>query len=402
MVSSPRVALLCSGLGRVSRGHEVFAQDLFTLLDGHLDITLFKGGGEPGPREQVVANIPRRSDLLDHIHPTTTGRWASSIIESERQRIEHETFAYACLQPLLSGDFDVIHCLEREVCEIVHRNRHLFRRIPKILFSNGGAIPGYELPPCDAVQEHSAYNLRYSDRRKAVLIPHGVDLQRFRPGIVSGFRQAHGIAKQAWVVVSVGTLDTQHKRMDHVIREVAPLHEVHLVLIGQEGDETPAIRELGRRLLGPRLTITRLAHADLPQALAACDVFVLGSLFETFGIAYIEAMAMGLPVVCTHHPNQRLIVKEGVFIDMAQAGALTRALESRTRAQWQELGQAGLQVVRQHHDLETLRMRYLQTYERLAADQAVLPREPWARRAHHHVEHFARQVQRLMRGYARR
>ena len=48
-----------------------------------------------------------------------------------------------------------------------------------------------------------------------------------------------------------------------------------------------------------------LPHDELPQAYAAADVFTLGSLHETFGIVYIEAMAMGLPVVCTQHPNQQ-------------------------------------------------------------------------------------------------
>ena len=42
----PKIALLCSGLGNIKRGHEIFAQDLFDLLKNDLDITLFKGGGE--------------------------------------------------------------------------------------------------------------------------------------------------------------------------------------------------------------------------------------------------------------------------------------------------------------------------------------------------------------------
>ena len=41
-----KIALLCSGLGHVDRGHEIFARDLFEMLKGSLDITLFKGGGQ--------------------------------------------------------------------------------------------------------------------------------------------------------------------------------------------------------------------------------------------------------------------------------------------------------------------------------------------------------------------
>jgi hypothetical protein len=75
------------------------------------------------------------------------------------------------LKPLLEGEFDVIHCLERDVCNIIYRHRHLFRKPPKIVFSNGGAIPAKNLPLCDFVQEHTDHNLSHSARDKAFMIP---------------------------------------------------------------------------------------------------------------------------------------------------------------------------------------------------------------------------------------
>ena len=44
-----------------------------------------------------------------------------------------------------------------------------------------------------------------------------------------------------------------------------------------------------------RIVFTRMENAELPAAYRAADVFTLGSLHETFGIVYIEAMAMELP-----------------------------------------------------------------------------------------------------------
>lgn len=110
-----RIALLCSGLGNIQRGHEIFARDLFSMISDSADITLFKGGGgEPAPREVVVDNIPRNSACLDEIHVAVSPKWAASVREQERSRIEHETFSYAALKPLLDASFDVIHCLEQE------------------------------------------------------------------------------------------------------------------------------------------------------------------------------------------------------------------------------------------------------------------------------------------------
>ena len=314
-----KVALLCSGLGQVVRGHEVFAQSLFDLLADSMDLTLLKGGGAPSERQWVVPNVSRHAPVLDHIHVSPSSKWADSIREQERHRIEHETFAWAALPLLLEGRFDVVHCLEQEVCNVIYPNRHVFEKVPKIVFSNGGAIPVSDLPQCDFVQEHTERNFQFSSRRKAFMIPHGVNFEQFRPGVVSQFRRQHGIAEDAFVVISVGTVGINHKRMDHVIREIAPLKDVHLIILGQESNETPIIKALGHALLGSRVTFAKVPHAELPQALAAANVFVLGSLFETFGIAYIEAMAMGLPVVCTSHINQRQIVKEGFCINMFRA-----------------------------------------------------------------------------------
>ncbi|MBL8349603.1 MAG: glycosyltransferase family 4 protein [Burkholderiaceae bacterium] len=396
-----KVALLCSGLGHVVRGHEVFARGLFDLLSGTLDMTLFKGAGDASERERVIPNLHRNSPCLDHIHTAVSPRWSTAVREQERSRIEHETFAYAALQPLLEGGFDVIHCLEMEVCNIVHDNRHLFERTPKIVFSNGGAIPARNLPRCDFVQEHTERNFAYSAKEKAFMIPHGVDLDRFHPGLQSDFRTRHSIPSDAFVVISVGTVSASHKRMDHVIREVAALKDAYLVIVGQESGETPAIKALGRDLMGDRVIFARLPHHELPSAYAAADVFVLGSTFETFGIVYIEAMAMGLPVVCTHHVNQRSIVKEGVFIDMSQPGALTAALRDTPRETFVELGRRGRARVEQHYDLRVLERQYVERYQTIADTPSNLPTYSMKTKLHANLRNALRRTLGAMHGHAR-
>jgi 1,2-diacylglycerol 3-alpha-glucosyltransferase len=375
-----KIALLCTGLGNIYRGHEIFARDLFTLVGGSLDITLFKGSGEPAPREVVIPNIARDTALLQHIQLPVSPKWHAMAVSQEQLRIEAETFAYAALRPLLEGEFDIIHCLEREVCEVLYGLRHLFRVTPKIVFSNGGAIPAAELPSCDFVQEHSPLNWRHSARRKAFMIPHGVDVNLFHPGVSSNFRAEHGIPDDAFVVISVGTVCYWHKRMDYVIREVAAHPNAHLVIVGQESADTPAIKALGEQLLPGRVTFTKMPHDRLPEAYAAADVFVLGSLFETFGIVYIEAMAMGVPVIATNHPNQRAIIEQGIFVDMAKPGALSAALREATPEQLRELGRRGREVAVREYDLEKLRQRYVEHYSAIAAAPARLPRYSFAKR----------------------
>lgn len=368
-----KIALLCSGLGHVDRGHEIFARDLFEMLKGTVDITLLKGGGSDTGGERVVDNIPRNSTLLAHIKLPVSPKWMSAAQEEERLRVETETFAYASLKPLLDGAYDVIHCLEQEVCNIVYAHRHLFEHTPKVIFSNGGALPARDLPDCDFVQEHTGYNLSRSKRDKAFMIPHGVDCSQFHPGVTTDFRQHHGIPSDAFVVISVGTVCYWHKRMDYVIREVAAVPGAYLVIVGQESADTAQIVKLGKELMGARIIFTRMPHDELPRAYKAADVFVLGSLFETFGIVYIEAMAMGLPVICTNHVNQRSIVRDGIFIDMSKSGALTAALRETDPVLLASLRTRGPENAAVYYDLPLLRQRYIDEYRRIAESPTILP-----------------------------
>jgi 1,2-diacylglycerol 3-alpha-glucosyltransferase len=395
-----KIALLCSGLGNVHRGHEVFARDLFGLIRESVDITLFKGGGDPAPKECVVDNIPRNSACLNNIHVAVSPKWIGALQEGERNRIEGETFAYAALKPLLEVEFDVIHCLEQEVCNVIYDHRHLFRRTPKILFSNGGAIPARDLPRCDFVQEHTIQNLKYSARGKSFMIPHGVDLSVFRPDIATDFRVQHGIPADAFVVISVGVISYTHKRMDYVIKEVAALNDAYLIVVGQENKDTPEIKALGKRLMGDRIVFTKLPHSELPKAYAAANVFALGSRFETFGIVYVEAMAMGLPVICTNHINQRDIVKQGVFVDILKPGALTHALQSMDRSEFAALGKRSLEIARKHYDIRVLKGQYIDRYTAIASAPASLPTYSFKRKLTANAKNVLRQVAQLMYGRA--
>lgn len=395
-----KVALLCSGLGHIHRGHEVFARQLFDRLQGHVDLTLFKGGGEPGPSEKVIPNLPRNSPLLRDIHVTASPRWAAAVREQERHRVEARTFAHAALPELLAGGYDLLHCLEDDVCNVLHAHRHLFARVPKVLFSNGGAIPARDLPDCDAVQEHTAHNLRYSARGKAFMVPHGVDLRQFRPGLPSDVRARLGIAADALVVISVGSLSHTHKRMDYTIREVAQVPGAHLLAVGQATHDTESIVALGRELLGARFTATTVSHEELPQWYAAADAFVLGSEFETFGIVYIEAMATGLPVVCTRHVNQRAIVQEGWFVDVTRPGAVAAVLRDTPRGRLREMGARGRAVAERCYDWDVLVRRYGEEYARILAQPSTLPRWTRGRQFRSHLRNAWLRLDDSLRGRA--
>ncbi len=357
-----KIAMLCTGLGNVRRGHESFVRSVFDLLKDDVDITLFKGGGEPLPNEVVVNHIPRSSPLLDGIHIMSSPKWRNSILEQTRFSVEMSTFTWAVLEHLLVGGYDIVHCTENEVVETLYEHRALFPEVPRFVFSNGGALQRNKLPKCDFVQEHTQFNLEQGAHEKSFLIPHGVDLNAFDPEPETDFRARHSIPDDALMVLSVGTVCYSHKRMDYLIREVAPIPDARLLIVGEPSVDSPEIEALGRELMGERVQFLSLPHDQVPEAYRAADIFALASVFETFGIVYIEAMAMGVPVVATHHQNQRQILKKGTFVDMEKSGHLTEAIQKLSGLDLRALGAEGRRIVEENYDLANLKQEYLEMY----------------------------------------
>ncbi|MFD6420143.1 glycosyltransferase [Streptomyces sp. NPDC060194] len=139
-------------------------------------------------------------------------------------------------------------------------------------------------------------------------IPNGIDAARFAydPAARFAARQRLGIPAEAFVVGGVGRL-APGKRFDTVIRAVAAVPDARLVLVG-EGDERARLLDAARRSgVADRVLLTGACvdpapadappGSDLPALLAAMDVLVSNSPDEAFGLAVVEALAAGLPVL---------------------------------------------------------------------------------------------------------
>jgi 1,2-diacylglycerol 3-alpha-glucosyltransferase len=176
----------------------------------------------------------------------------------------------------------------------------------------------------------------------------------------AALRAAVGVATPR-VVLSVGAINRAHKRMDHVIDEVARLGpDWTLVLCGEAHE--PDVLEHGRRALGSRFVATRLPRDRMAEAYALADVFVLASTQEGFGIAILEAMSAGLPVLLHDRPLFRWILDDpAACVDMTRPGALADAIAAlfadpeRPRAS----GERNRARFRSHFTWQAVRSDYL-------------------------------------------
>ena len=72
----------------------------------------------------------------------------------------------------------------------------------------------------------------------------------------------------------------------------------------------------------------KYVREEFAEELSRCDVFALASKVETFGVVYVEALAMGLPVVSTKNggPEDFIDTSNGILVDVDDVETLTKAL----------------------------------------------------------------------------
>ena len=143
----------------------------------------------------------------------------------------------------------------------------------------------------------------------------GVALERFRaPVDRSAVRAALGLGDSDAVVITVGE-HSARKNHETVLSAVAPLPGVHVLLCGV-GERQEALEAQARALGMADRTHFLGFRRDVPELLAASDVFVFPSFQEGLPVAQMEAMAAGLPcVVSDVRGNRDLIARgEGGFL----------------------------------------------------------------------------------------
>lgn len=140
--------------------------------------------------------------------------------------------------------------------------------------------------------------------RKITVIPNGLDTAAlaFDPEARVRTREQFGIAPDTFVIGTLGRLDS-NKRVDMVIEAAAPLlGERCVLLIVGRGEEMDALKTAAAKAGVANQVIFAGFQADTVAMLSAFDLYVMASVQETFGLAALEAMASGLPVLYTTCP----------------------------------------------------------------------------------------------------
>lgn len=185
-----------------------------------------------------------------------------------------------------------------------------------------------------SASNRDAFLRAYSGRHRRVeLVPPGVDLARFDRARADAGRVAAYRGGARRVIGAMARLAPQ--KAIHVLLDATPLllrddRETRVLIVGS-GPLRGALERRAHRL-GIAHAVTFAGYQeDVVSAYAAMDVFVLPSRDEGFAVVFMEAMAMGVPVVGTRVIGNIDAVEDGVtglLVPYEDAPALARAVLS--------------------------------------------------------------------------
>ncbi len=327
----PRVFIVCTGVGHINRGYESFTTECFENLkkSKNFELFLLKGAGEKREKHIKIPCIKRNS---------STAELLSQLVNKEKYWIEEFTFLFGMLPSLIKYKPSVIYYSDFILGTFLWHLRRFFKFKYKLLFSNG-APNGPPFNTEDHVQQlvsvykNDAVKLGVNTK-KMTLLPYGFNINVvnnfFSKSQINEMKKKYGLPENKKIIISVGAINSHHKRMDYVIKEFSFLDdsEFFLLLLGQIDENTKPILELAKSNLSSNsYSIKQVSPKEVSIYLGLSDYFFLASLSEGFGRVLVEAQSYGLlPIVHDYEVARDVLKNYAVYGNLKENNVLLKLI----------------------------------------------------------------------------
>lgn len=237
---------------------------------------------------------------------------------------------------IVNGNYDIVHChtpnasvITRLVCRKFRKRKELkvFYTAHGFHFYKGASILNWMLfypieKMCARFTDklitinEEDYNLakKHFKCKRIYYIPGvGIDFSKYEGKKVdkNAKKREIGVPEDTLMLLSVGELN-DNKNHQVVIKALAELdNNVHYVIAG-EGNKRQYLIELAEKL-GVSKQIHLIGYrTDIPELNHTADIFCFPSIREGLGLAAIEAMICGTPVVALENRGTRSFIRNGL------------------------------------------------------------------------------------------
>lgn len=315
---------------------------------------------------------PPLRPVREFAYSRSLSRWLAEAVTGYDLLHVHAVFSFASTCAMRLARQRRVPYLNRplgQLCVWSLRQRALKKRLYLALAERANLRGAAALHFTSVQEQTEAATLGLGTR--GFVAPHGIELAARVPDAQARLRERLGVPMASKIVLFLSRLHPK-KGLEVLIPALARVADPQLIFVLAGNAESPAFdarvdRWLAESGLAVRTRRVGFASGEWKQTLLqGADVFALTSHSENFGIAVVEAMAAGLPVVVT--PGVALAEEvarcgAGLVSEMAVesvAHSICRMLgdESARREQ----GCAGRQMVAERYSWSTIAMRLKSQY----------------------------------------
>jgi glycosyltransferase involved in cell wall biosynthesis len=145
--------------------------------------------------------------------------------------------------------------------------------------------------------------------KKIVVIPNGITIKDPNTVPIIDLRSELKLPRNSILIIMVARF-TPYKDHETLLEALQLLPENYVLLLVGEGPTQSKIEHLVLQFELSNRVILLGFREDISSLYRSCDVAVLSSHFEGFGLSAIEAVAMGIPLVISNTPGLTDIVGE--------------------------------------------------------------------------------------------
>jgi glycosyltransferase involved in cell wall biosynthesis len=213
----------------------------------------------------------------------------------------------------------------------------------------------------------------------SVVINNGIDPKKFNGGKAhKNIRTELGIDENSLLVVFIARF-TSHKQPLSLIRAFAKAigsnPKLHLLMVGDGDEKVEAEKMIAALGMENRISLQPFRQ-DVPDILAASDIYVLPSLWEGLPIGLLEAMMMGKAVIASnvdgtseiieHNKNGLLVNTDNLVNDLTEK-IVSLSLDAGLRKKFQIQAK---QTVEQRFNAETMTREIERLYHQVLQNRA--------------------------------